>query len=63
MISEYQTERGRTLSGLNTEEGFEQAFERMLIDYSMDIEAPKELLDKNGIFDSTDDHGLLDETD
>jgi len=27
------------------------------------IEAPPELLERNGIFDSAEEHGLLDETD
>ena len=35
----------------------------MLEDRSIDIEAPKDLLDKNEIFNSTDDHGQPYETD
>lgn len=63
MITETRTERGRTVLKVETQQEFDQAFGRALDDESIDIEAPKELLEKNGIFDSAEDHGLLDETD
>ena len=63
MISETRTERGRTVLKVETQQEFDQAFGRMLDDYSIDIEAPQELIEKNGIFDSAEAHGLLDDTD
>ena len=63
MISETRTERGRTVLKVETQQEFDQAFGRMLDDHSIDIEAPQELIEKNGIFDSAEEHGLLDETD
>ena len=63
MIIETRTERGRTVLTVETQQEFDQAFGRMLDDHSIDIEAPPELLEKNGIFDSAEEHGLLDETD
>ena len=63
MITETRTERGRTVLRVETQQEFDQAFGRMLEDHSIDIEAPSELLEKNGIFDSAEEHGLLDETD
>ena len=63
MITETRTERGRTVLTVETQEQFDQAFGRMLDDHSIDIEAPPELLERNGIFDSAEEHGLLDETD
>ena len=63
MITETRTERGRTVLKVETQQEFDQAFGRMLEDHSIDIEAPPELLEKNGIFDSAEKHGLLDETD
>ncbi len=63
MITETRTERGRTVLTVETQQEFDQAFGRMLDDHSIDIEAPPELLEKNGIFDSAEEHGLLDETD
>ena len=63
MITETKTERGRTVLTVETQQEFDQAFGRMLDDHSIDIEAPPELLEKNGIFDSAEEHGLLDETD
>ena len=63
MIAETRTERGRTVLRVETQQEFDQAFGRMLDDPSIDIEAPPELLEKNGIFDSAEEHGLLDETD
>ena len=63
MITETKTERGRTVLTVETQQEFDQAFGRMLDDHSIDIEAPPELLEKHGIFDSAEDHGLLDETD
>ena len=63
MITETKTERGRTILTVETQQEFDQAFGRMLDDHSIDIEAPPELLEKNGIFDSAEEHGLLDETD
>ena len=63
MITETKTERGRTVLTVETQQEFDQAFGRMLDDHSIDMEAPPELLEKNGIFDSAEEHGLLDETD
>ena len=63
MITETRTERGRTVLRVETQQEFDQAFGRMLDDHSIDIEAPPELLEWNGIFDSAEEHGLLDETD
>ena len=63
MITETRTERGRTVLTVETQQEFDQAFGRMLDDHSIDIEAPPELLEENGIFDSAEEHGLLDETD
>ena len=63
MITETKSERGRTVLTVETQQEFDQAFGRMLEDHSIDIEAPPELLERNGIFDSADEHGLLDETD
>ena len=63
MIAETKSERGRTVLSVETQQEFDQAFGRMLEDHSIDIEAPKELLEDNGIFDSAEEHGLLDETD
>ena len=63
MITETRTERGRTVLRVETQQEFDQAFGRMLDDHSIDIEAPAELLERNGIFDSAEEHGLLDETD
>ena len=63
MTTETRTERGRTVLTVETQEEFDQAFGRMLDDHSIDIEAPPELLERNGIFDSAEEHGLLDETD
>ena len=63
MITETKTERGRTVLTVETQQEFDQAFGRMLDDHSIDIDAPPELLEKNGIFDSAEEHGLLDETD
>ena len=63
MITESKTERGRTVLTVETQQEFDQAFGRMLDDHSIDIEVPPELLEKNGIFDSAEEHGLLDETD
>lgn len=63
MITETRTERGRTVLTVETQQEFDQAFGRMLEDHSIDIEAPPELLERNGIFDSAEEHGLLDETD
>ena len=63
MITETRTERGRTVLKVETQQEFDQAFGRALDDESIDIDAPKELLEKNGIFDSAEEHGLLDETD
>ena len=63
MIAETKTERGRTILSVETQQEFDQAFGRMLEDHSIDIEAPRDLLEDNGIFDSAEDHGLLDETD
>ena len=63
MITETKSERGRTVLTVATQQEFDQAFGRMLEDHSIDIEAPPELLERNGIFDSAEEHGLLDETD
>jgi len=63
MITETRTERGRTVLKVETQQEFDQALGRALDDESIDIEAPKELLEKNGIFDSAEELGLLDETD
>jgi hypothetical protein len=63
MITETRTERGRTVLTVETQQEFDQAFGRMLEDHSIDIEASPELLERNGIFDSAEEHGLLDETD
>jgi len=63
MITETRTERGRTVLKVETQQEFDQALGRALDDESIDIEAPMELLEKNGIFDSAEEHGLLDETD
>ena len=63
MITETRTERGRTVLKVETQQEFDHAFGRALDDESIDIEAPKELLEKNGIFDSAEELGLLDETD
>ena len=63
MITETRTERGRTVLKVETEQEFDQAFGRMLEDESIDIDAPAEMLEKHGIFDSAEEHGLLDETD
>ena len=63
MITEAKSERGRTVLTVETQQEFDQAFGRMLEDHSIDIEAPPELLERNGIFDSAEEHGLLDETD
>ena len=63
MITETRTEQGRTVLKVETQQEFDQAFGRMLEDHSIDIEAPPELLERNGIFDSAEEHGLLDETD
>ena len=63
MSTETKTERGRTVLSVNTDADFQKAFGRMLDDRSIDIEAPPELLEKNGIIDSAAEHGLLDETD
>ena len=63
MITETRTKRGRTVLTVETQQEFDQAFGRMLEDHSIDIEAPLELLERNGIFDSAEEHGLLDETD
>lgn len=63
MITETKTERGRTILRVETQQEYDQAFGRMLDDHSIDIEAPKELHEDNGIFDSAEEHGLLDETD
>ena len=63
MITETRTERGRTVLTVETQQEFDQAFGRMLDNHSIDIEAPPELLEENGIFDSAEEHGLLDETD
>ena len=63
MITETRNERGRTVLKVETQQEFDQAFGRMLEDHSIDIDAPPELLERNGIFDSAEEHGLLDETD
>ena len=63
MITETRTERGRTVLKVETEQEFNQALDRAMDDESIDIDAPPELLEKNGIFDSAEEHGLLDETD
>ena len=63
MITETRTEHGRTVLTVETQQEFDRAFGRMLEDHSIDIEAPPELLERNGIFDSAEEHGLLDETD
>ena len=62
MITETKTERGRTVLTVEAEEEMQQAFGRMLDEHSIDIEAPQELLEKHDIFDSAEDHGLVDET-
>ena len=61
MISETKTERGRTVLKVETEQEFEQAFGRMDLNHSID--APQEILENNGIFDSAEELVLLDETD
>lgn len=63
MMTDYKTERGRTVLKVETEEEFEEAFGRMLDNPSIDIDAPPEILDKWGICDAAEEHGLLDETD
>ena len=61
MIAETKTERGRTVLKVETEQEFEQAFGRMDLNHSID--APQEILENNGIFDSAEELVLLDETD
>ena len=61
MIAETKTERGRTVLKVETEQEFEQAFGRMDLNHSID--APQEILENNGIFDSSEELVLLDETD
>lgn len=63
MTIETRTERGRTVLKVETEEEFEQAFGQALDDPSIDIDAPRELLDKMGVYDAAEDHGMLDDTD
>ena len=63
MVAATKTERGRTVLSVKTDEEFQQAFGRMLDDRSIDIEAPQELFQMTGIFDSAEEHGLLDQTD
>lgn len=62
MSTETRTERGRAVLSANTDADFQKAFGRMLDDRYIDIGAPRELLEKNGIIDSAEEHGLLDET-
>ena len=61
MIAETKTERGRTVLKVETEQEFEQAFGRMDLNHSID--APQEILENIGIFDSSEELVLLDETD
>ena len=63
MITETNTERGRTVLTVETEEEIKQAFGRMLEDESIDIDAPPELREAYGFHDSAEEHGLLDDTD
>ena len=63
MTIETRTERGRIVLKVETEQEFEEAFGRALDDPSIDIDAPREMLDKWGVYDAAEDHGLLDETD
>ncbi len=63
MSTETNTERGRTVLSVNTDADFQKVFGRVLDDRSIDIEAPPELLEKNGVIDSAEEQGLLDETD
>ena len=63
MVTATKTERGRTVLSVKTDEEFQQTFGRMLDDRSIDIEAPQELFEMNGIFDPAEEHGLLDQTD
>ena len=63
MITEQKTDRGRAVLTVETEEEFPEAFARMDEDDSIKIDAPPELLEKYGAFDSAEEHGLLDETD
>ena len=62
-MTETKTELGRTVLKVETEQEFEEAFGRMLDNPSIDIDAPPEILDKWGIYDAAEEHGLLDETD
>ena len=63
MITEYKTERGRTVMKVETEQEMKHAFGRMIEDESIDIDAPPELAEAYGFHDSAEEHGLLDETD
>ena len=63
MITEQKTDRGRAVLTVETEEEFLEAIARMDQDDSIEIDAPPELLEKHGAFDSAEEHGLLAETD
>ena len=63
MITETKTDRGRAVLTVETEEEFPEAFARMDQDDSPEIDAPAELLEKHGAFDSAEEHGLLAEDD
>ena len=63
MMTEHKTELGRTVLTANTEEDFLEAFARMERDDTIEIDAPPELIEKYGVFDSAEEHGLLDEED
>ena len=62
MITETRTERGRTVLTVGTEQEFLEAFARIDLDQSIEIDAPPELIEKYGAFDSAEEHRLLDET-
>ena len=61
MITETKTERGRTVLKVETEQEFQRAFGRMDLNHTID--APQEILENNGIFDSAEELVLLGETD
>ena len=63
MTTEQKTDRGRAVLTVETEEEFLEAFARMDQDDSIEIDAPPELLEKYGAFDSAEEHGLLAEDD
>ena len=48
---------------VETKQEFLEAFARMDQDDSIEIDAPPELLEKYGAFDSAEEHGLLAEDD